>query len=78
MATRSAMILTVIFIVALVISPAITFTDAARPTTFKEVLGRRPICPACVCCEPPPPGSCCRCRCGAGPVTTQSHEASPP
>nr|GLL23454.1 hypothetical protein Itr_chr03CG25760 [Ipomoea trifida] len=35
MATRSAMILTVIFIVALVISPAITFTDAARPTTFK-------------------------------------------
>ncbi|EOA36381.1 hypothetical protein CARUB_v10010790mg [Capsella rubella] len=35
---------------------------------------RRPICPTCVCCEPPPLGSCCRCC--ASPIVTQTHHSS--
>ena len=34
-----------------------------------------PICPACVCCTPAPPGSCCQCC--ATPVETQSENGSP-
>ncbi|KAI3416962.1 uncharacterized protein J3R85_014955 [Psidium guajava] len=34
-----------------------------------------PICPACVCCAPPPLGSCCPCC--TTPVETQSTTGSP-
>ncbi|AEE32735.1 hypothetical protein AtNW77_Chr1g0051401 [Arabidopsis thaliana] len=38
------------------------------------ISSRRPICPACVCCEPAPLGSCCRCC--ASPIVTQTHHHS--
>nr|XP_027121360.1 uncharacterized protein LOC113738378 [Coffea arabica] len=39
--------------------------EATRPTP--ELIRRPPIvCPACVCCAPAPPGSCCPCRCPPG------------
>ena len=34
-----------------------------------------PICPACVCCTPAPPGSCCQCC--TTPIETQSENGTP-
>ncbi|KAG6669222.1 hypothetical protein CIPAW_01G228700, partial [Carya illinoinensis] len=55
---------------AFILYPIVT-CDAARFT--QEVTG--PICPACVCCRPAPPGSCCQCC--ATPIETQSENGPP-
>ncbi|KAG9130808.1 hypothetical protein Leryth_021986 [Lithospermum erythrorhizon] len=56
----TSMLVTIIFFT--LISCPILQTEATRfQNTYKETLVKRPICPACVCCEPPPHGSCCRC-----------------
>ncbi|KAL6996374.1 hypothetical protein U1Q18_006503, partial [Sarracenia purpurea var. burkii] len=52
----SALIILILFAIAL--SP-MQESEAAR-STHRVVVERAPICPACVCCEPPPAGSCCR------------------
>ncbi|TQE01610.1 hypothetical protein C1H46_012840 [Malus baccata] len=65
---RSALV--TLFIFAIVLSP-ISTPEAARFV----FLDTTPICPACVCCAPPPQGSCCDCC--ATPIETQSQEGSP-
>ncbi|KAL1538288.1 hypothetical protein AAHA92_27048 [Salvia divinorum] len=47
-----------LFFLVFVLSPIFPAADAAR---FTEVLAKMPRCPACLCCEPPPLGMCCRC-----------------
>ncbi|KAF7124395.1 hypothetical protein RHSIM_Rhsim12G0204100 [Rhododendron simsii] len=62
-----------LIIIAMVLSPMLTSCEAAR-FTHRELLQETetcpgcsllqtedPICPACVCCSPPPPGECCPC-----------------
>ncbi|KAG2728898.1 hypothetical protein I3760_01G225400 [Carya illinoinensis] len=62
---RSAFV--TLFVFAIILSPKVT-CDAARFT--QEV-----VCPACVCCTPAPPGSCCQCC--ATPIETSSENGSP-
>ncbi|XP_059644755.1 uncharacterized protein LOC132286437 [Cornus florida] len=72
--TKSS-ILAMLIIFAVVLSPMLPSIEAR--VTQQELIGKgRVYCPACVCCEPPPPGSCCRCGC-ASPVQTQSETGSP-
>ncbi|XP_024022553.1 uncharacterized protein LOC112091941 [Morus notabilis] len=52
-----SIVVTLLIIFAMIFAP-IMVSDAIRPTVSVKT---GPICPACVCCEPPPPGSCCRC-----------------
>ncbi|KAL6335735.1 hypothetical protein AAG906_039498 [Vitis piasezkii] len=65
-------ILLTIFIFAMVLSPMVSSCDAAR-FTQRELLqeDEGPICPACVCCSPAPPGGCCPC------CTSPAEPASP-
>ncbi|XP_065868970.1 uncharacterized protein [Euphorbia lathyris] len=54
-------VLVTLFIFAMVLSP-IMQTQAARLNTRDLLQTDEPIfCPACVCCSPPPHGSCCEC-----------------
>ncbi|KAG8380044.1 hypothetical protein BUALT_Bualt07G0152600 [Buddleja alternifolia] len=62
---------------AFVLSPFLQTSEAARFTIVQEVLATRLICPACVCCEPPPHGSCCRCCATSSPIAIQSNNGSP-
>ncbi|KAK7834302.1 hypothetical protein CFP56_024732 [Quercus suber] len=62
--------LVALLIFAIILSP-ISTCDAVRFT--QRASG--PICPACVCCTPAPPGSCCQCC--ATPVETQSENGTP-
>ncbi|KAJ9190279.1 hypothetical protein P3X46_001498 [Hevea brasiliensis] len=54
--------LVALFIFALVLSPMIP-CEAARPNHPRGLLQTDDpiVCPACVCCTPPPPGECCEC-----------------
>ncbi|KAF3450661.1 hypothetical protein FNV43_RR06750 [Rhamnella rubrinervis] len=63
-------ILVTVLIFAMILSPMTTCEAARSPKP------ERPICPACVCCEPAPKGSCCRC-CAAPIVTQPAHSGSP-
>ncbi|CAA0814671.1 Unknown protein [Striga hermonthica] len=65
-------IIVTLILLAFVLSPILPTCDA-RYTVFREVLASRPICPACVCCEPPPKDSCCRCC--SSPIAVQNHGA---
>ncbi|KAF9591031.1 hypothetical protein IFM89_001241 [Coptis chinensis] len=64
-----------IFIFCLVLSPALP-SDAAR-FNQRELLQRRPICPACLCCPnaKTPVGSCCPCCRGPiqGPIQVSAN-----
>ncbi|OMO66491.1 Cell division cycle protein-like protein [Corchorus olitorius] len=63
-------ILITIFLFALVLSPILP-CDATRPIDhLGPVVKRVILCPDCVCCTPPAPGSCCKCC--ASPIHTQS------
>ncbi|KAF3450660.1 hypothetical protein FNV43_RR06749 [Rhamnella rubrinervis] len=62
--------LVTLFIFAMVLS-SLSTSDGAR----FFYLDATPICPACVCCSTPPPGSCCDCC--ASPGETQSVNGSP-
>ncbi|XP_019057775.1 PREDICTED: uncharacterized protein LOC104810546 [Tarenaya hassleriana] len=66
-----------IFIFSLLFLP-LSPSDAARTPRIPtgSISTKRPICPACVCCEPPPLGSCCRCC--PSPIQTQSHHSQSP
>ncbi|XP_030487648.2 uncharacterized protein LOC115704586 [Cannabis sativa] len=59
--------LVTLFIFAIVSIP-LTTSEAARVV----YLDTTPICPACVCCSPPRPGSCCT-ECCAGEITDQAQ-----
>ncbi|GFZ04221.1 hypothetical protein Acr_16g0008450 [Actinidia rufa] len=65
-------VLVTLFLFALVFSPVLQ-SEAARFTQRELLQG--PICPACVCCEPPPPGECCPCC--STPVETSSETGTP-
>ncbi|KAF5203351.1 hypothetical protein FRX31_007057 [Thalictrum thalictroides] len=67
---ESKSIMLTFLILCLVLSPTLPSSEAAR-FNQRELLQRRPICPACVCCPGPvPPGGCCRCGCnGSGPIS---------
>ncbi|TMW83008.1 hypothetical protein EJD97_003364 [Solanum chilense] len=71
---RCLIVISPVFI-GLILSPGTQEGVAARSNVYREVLVRRSICPACVCCQPPTPGSCCSCC--ASPVNSQSNNASP-
>ncbi|CAN0858946.1 hypothetical protein LINGRAHAP2_LOCUS7521 [Linum grandiflorum] len=49
----------------------LTFNQRGLLQSENVIAAARPICPACVCCAPPPQGSCCRC-CPSSPVQTVS------
>ncbi|AES67888.1 hypothetical protein MtrunA17_Chr2g0330581 [Medicago truncatula] len=71
MATNSLKFtLVTIFIFAMTLSPTLP-CDAVRVSLAVS----RPVCPACVCCSPPPLGSCCKCC--ASPIQTQTIGQSP-
>ncbi|KAL5755886.1 hypothetical protein ACOSQ2_020632 [Xanthoceras sorbifolium] len=61
---RSVLVTLLIF--AMVFSPMLLPSEAARNPAV-HVTGKNlpPIlyCPHCVCCEPAPPGQCCKCNC---------------
>ncbi|KAI4386982.1 hypothetical protein MLD38_004852 [Melastoma candidum] len=66
MTTSTKNIRVTAFLVCLVVLTAavprmITPADAARFNERGLQQTDEPICPACVCCEPPPPGQCCQC-----------------
>ncbi|XP_059459218.1 uncharacterized protein LOC132188706 [Corylus avellana] len=63
--------LVTLFIFAIILSPMAT-SDAARLT--QRASG--PICPACVCCTPPPLGSCCKCCATPSPIA-KAENGSP-
>nr|DAD44532.1 TPA_asm: hypothetical protein HUJ06_002762 [Nelumbo nucifera] len=73
MAAKSGIsMMATLLILALVLCPV--FPAEAARFTNNELLGRKqrqPICPACVCCTPAPPGSCCRCC--ASPIQTEAR-----
>ncbi|ESR40080.1 hypothetical protein CICLE_v10026890mg [Citrus x clementina] len=60
-----------LFIFVIVLSPTLPCKEAARLTAANGLSGvqRAPfaptiVCPLCVrCCEPAPPGRCCKCGC---------------
>ncbi|PNT43919.1 hypothetical protein POPTR_003G061000v4 [Populus trichocarpa] len=52
-------IMVTLFIFAMVLSPILPSAEAGR-LNYRG-LQSGPICPTCVCCSPPPPGSCCPC-----------------
>ncbi|KAH7565359.1 hypothetical protein JRO89_XS09G0195000 [Xanthoceras sorbifolium] len=65
---RSVLVTLLIF--AMVFSPMLLPSEAARNPAvhgINGVTGKKlpPIlyCPHCVCCEPAPPGQCCKCNC---------------
>ncbi|XP_022954010.1 uncharacterized protein LOC111456398 [Cucurbita moschata] len=63
-----------VLVFAMVLSPTTISTVNATRVLLQQV-NRPPICPACVCCEPAPAGSCCRCC--ATPIQTSSQSGSP-
>ncbi|GLU22344.1 hypothetical protein SLE2022_384250 [Rubroshorea leprosula] len=69
---RSILVTLVVF--ALVFSPLLP-CDAVRITSPGFFGPKRPICPACVCCQAAPPGSCCSCC--ASTVGPESQNESP-
>ncbi|KAL0341949.1 UNVERIFIED_CONTAM: hypothetical protein Scaly_1857500 [Sesamum calycinum] len=69
-------IVSTLVVFAFVLSPILPTCDASRVTVVQEVLATRPICPACVCCEPPPPGSCCRCCASPSPSPSSPRTGS--
>ncbi|KAL7180308.1 hypothetical protein ACSBR1_043511 [Camellia fascicularis] len=66
--TRVVMV-SLMIIFAMVSSPLMLESEAVR-IPHRELQG--PICPACVCCEPPPPNSCCPCC--STPIPTSGNE----
>ncbi|KAL7100021.1 hypothetical protein ACP275_09G122400 [Erythranthe tilingii] len=68
---KSVMVTILVFV--FVLSPMLPTGDAARVTIVQEVHATRPICPACVCCTPPPAGSCCRCCAFPSPIAVENH-----
>ncbi|KAI5602437.1 hypothetical protein BDE02_01G156000 [Populus trichocarpa] len=69
-------ILVSLFIFAMVLSPIIPSAAAGRLNPRGLAGTSRTICPTCVCCTPPPRGSCCN-KCCASPIQTQSATGSP-
>ncbi|KAG6782238.1 hypothetical protein POTOM_011633 [Populus tomentosa] len=67
-------IMVTLFIFAMVLSPILPSADAGR-LNHRGLQG--PICPACVCCSPPPPGSCCPCCSTPTPTEPESTTGSP-
>ncbi|KAJ0250391.1 Uncharacterized protein HA466_0137340 [Hirschfeldia incana] len=69
-------ILVKVIVFSLLLLLPLSQSNAARiPSTPRVLIGpMRPICPACVCCEPAPRGKCCRCC--ASPIVTQTHHQS--
>ncbi|KAH7859122.1 hypothetical protein Vadar_031828 [Vaccinium darrowii] len=64
-----------LIILAMVLSPMLTSCEAAR-FTHRELLQRGPICPECVCCEPPRAADTC-CTCCVTPVAPESETGTP-
>ncbi|CAK7356581.1 unnamed protein product [Dovyalis caffra] len=64
-------ILVTLFVFAMVLSPILPSAEAGRLNHRVLAGPPRPICPACVCCAPPPPGFCCEC-CATPTPPTQS------
>ncbi|KZV58817.1 hypothetical protein F511_18654 [Dorcoceras hygrometricum] len=73
--TRVFAVVAILFLAAFALTPS---CDASRVNLVQEEL-TGPICPACVCCVPPPPGKCCA-QCCAFPYTPVAveHENSSP
>ncbi|KAJ0074848.1 hypothetical protein Patl1_33907 [Pistacia atlantica] len=60
--------LVTLLIFAMVLSPLQLPCEAARVQGLDRVLLQDgPVCPACVCCAPAPPGGCCPCFCPDSP-----------
>ncbi|KDP40829.1 hypothetical protein JCGZ_24828 [Jatropha curcas] len=83
MADNSAKLIMATLLLFFMMSYSILPCDAARedpPHRIKDPggVGSRTICPACVCCGPPPrPGSCCKCSCSIPtPMAAQSNNNS--
>ncbi|XP_038896231.1 uncharacterized protein LOC120084509 [Benincasa hispida] len=67
-------VLMTVLVFTMVLSP-MTIPTANATRVLLQQINRPPICPACVCCEPAPAGSCCRCC--ASPIQTSSQNGSP-
>ncbi|PSS18031.1 GDP polyribonucleotidyltransferase [Actinidia chinensis var. chinensis] len=54
-----------LLIFAIILNPVLPCK--AAQVAHRDLLAKPPppllLCPDCVCCEPAPPGSCCRCGC---------------
>ncbi|KAL1538284.1 hypothetical protein AAHA92_27045 [Salvia divinorum] len=71
----------ILFLSVVILSPILpTTSDATRFTVEynTDVVAKPPICPTCLCCEPPPPGLCCECCTSPSvPASVETTNGSP-